>query len=69
MARQELERRLKELNMSAGEAKEYNALLAEVQAHITQLVDLFESACVFLFLYVVYACFNVDFPLFLLLFV
>lgn len=43
MARQELERRLAELNMNAGEAKEYNSLLAEVQAHISQLFDLLES--------------------------
>lgn len=44
MARQELERRLAELDMSAGEAKEYGRLLAEVEAHIAQLFDLLESA-------------------------
>ena len=43
MARKELERRLQELNMSAGEASEYNRLLTEVQAHIATLFDLLES--------------------------
>ncbi|KAI5120535.1 hypothetical protein M0805_004543 [Coniferiporia weirii] len=43
MARQELERRLKELNMSIGEAKEYSNLLAEVQEHIAELFDLLEN--------------------------
>lgn len=42
MARQELARRLEELNMTAGEAKGYGALLDAVQAHIVRLHDLFE---------------------------
>ena len=42
MARQELARRLEELNMSAAEAKGYGALLTSVQAHIAQLHDLLE---------------------------
>ena len=45
MAEQELARKLEELNMSMGEAKEYNALLGEVQSHVAQLHDLLESAC------------------------
>jgi hypothetical protein len=43
MARQELARRLEELDMSAGEAKEYGDLLSAVQSHIAQLYDLLES--------------------------
>jgi len=43
MAQQELTRRLEELNMSAGDAKEYGSLLQEVQAHIAQLHDLLEN--------------------------
>ncbi|CCM05477.1 uncharacterized protein FIBRA_07698 [Fibroporia radiculosa] len=43
MARQELARRLEELDMSAGEAKGYGALLTAVQAHIAQLHDLLEN--------------------------
>lgn len=43
MAHEELARRLEELDMSQGEAKEYGMLLAEVQAHIVQLLDLLES--------------------------
>ena len=43
MARQELARRLEELNMSAGEAKGYGSLLTAVDAHIAQLHDLLES--------------------------
>ncbi|OBZ76548.1 von Willebrand factor A domain-containing protein 8 [Grifola frondosa] len=43
MARQELARRLEELNMSAGEAKGYGSLLTAVQAHIVQLHDLLEN--------------------------
>ena len=42
MARQELTRRLEELNLTAGEAKGYGVLLDAVQAHIAQLHDLFE---------------------------
>ncbi|ETW77425.1 hypothetical protein HETIRDRAFT_156533 [Heterobasidion irregulare TC 32-1] len=42
MARQELARRLEELNMSAAEAKGYGSLLTSVQAHIAQLHDLLE---------------------------
>ncbi|TBU30306.1 AAA domain-containing protein [Dichomitus squalens] len=43
MARQELARRLEELNMSSGEAKLYGSLLAAVEGHITQLHDLLEN--------------------------
>lgn len=43
MARQELARRLEELNMSAGEAKGYGSLLNAVEGHIAQLHDLLES--------------------------
>ncbi len=43
MARQELARRLEELNMSAGEAKLYGSLLAAVEGHVAQLHDLLES--------------------------
>lgn len=43
MARQELARRLEELNMNAGEAGRYGALLTAVEAHIAQLHDLLES--------------------------
>ncbi|TFY75430.1 hypothetical protein EWM64_g8582 [Hericium alpestre] len=42
MARQELARRLEELNMSAIEAKGYGALLTAVQSHIAPLHDLLE---------------------------
>ena len=42
LARQELERRLEELNMSAAEAKGYGVLLEAVQGHIAQLFDLLE---------------------------
>ena len=43
MAREELKRRLEELDMSAGEAKEYGGLLAEVEAHVNVLFELLES--------------------------
>ncbi|KZV72548.1 hypothetical protein PENSPDRAFT_674901 [Peniophora sp. CONT] len=43
MAKAELARRLEELNMSAGEAKEYAGLLTAVQAHIAGLLDLLEN--------------------------
>ncbi|KAH9924969.1 AAA domain-containing protein [Epithele typhae] len=43
MARQELARRLEELNLSAGEAKGYGSLLNAVDGHITQLHDLLEN--------------------------
>ncbi|CAL1709976.1 unnamed protein product [Somion occarium] len=43
MARQELARRLEELNMNVGEAKGYGALLESVQAHIVRLYDLLEN--------------------------
>ncbi|KAI1792782.1 AAA domain-containing protein [Ganoderma leucocontextum] len=43
MARQELARRLEELNMSAGEAKLYGSLLAAVEGHVAQLHDLLEN--------------------------
>lgn len=42
LARQELQRRLEELNMSVSEAKGYGALLEAVQGHIAQLFDLLE---------------------------
>ncbi|KAI0327509.1 hypothetical protein GY45DRAFT_1355662 [Cubamyces sp. BRFM 1775] len=42
MARQELARRLEELNMSAGEAKGYGVLFTAVEGHIAQLHDLLE---------------------------
>ena len=43
MARQELARRLEELDMSSGDARGYSQLLTAVQAHIAQLHDLLES--------------------------
>lgn len=43
MAREELARRLEELNMSAREAKGYSSLLAAVDSHIARLHDLLES--------------------------
>lgn len=43
MARQELARRLEELNMTNAEAKGYGALLEAVQSHIAILFDLLES--------------------------
>ena len=43
MAREELKRRLEELDMSAGEAKEYGGLLAEVETHVNVLFELLES--------------------------
>lgn len=42
MARQELQRRLDELDMSVSEAKMYGTLLAATQAHMTSLLDLLE---------------------------
>ncbi|KAJ7616381.1 AAA domain-containing protein [Mycena polygramma] len=42
MARQELQRRLEELDMSAGEAAGYGQLLAATQAHMVSLYDLLE---------------------------
>lgn len=42
MARQELARRLEELDMSAAEARGYGALLEAVQGHVAQLFDLLE---------------------------
>jgi von Willebrand factor A domain-containing protein 8 len=42
LAREELNRRLEELNMSPGDAKAYGALLTAVQAHIASLLDLLE---------------------------
>ncbi|KAJ6597514.1 AAA domain-containing protein [Mycena vulgaris] len=42
MARQELQRRLEELDMSAGEAAGYGQLLAATQAHMVSLHDLLE---------------------------
>ena len=43
MARQELARRLEELDMKAVDARTYGALLTAVEAHIAQLHDLLES--------------------------
>ncbi|THH30493.1 hypothetical protein EUX98_g3701 [Antrodiella citrinella] len=43
LARQELARRLEELNMSNAEAKGYGALLEAVQSHIALLFDLLEN--------------------------
>lgn len=42
MAREELKRRLEELNMSSAEARGYGVLLEAVQGHIAQLFDLLE---------------------------
>lgn len=42
MARQELQRRLEELDMSHSEAKGYGQLLSATQAHIASLLDLLE---------------------------
>jgi von Willebrand factor A domain-containing protein 8 len=42
MARQELERRLDELNMSLADSEVYGRLLTSVQAHIASLYDLLE---------------------------
>jgi hypothetical protein len=47
MARQELQRRLEELNMGIGESEVYGALLTAVQAHIASLYDLLERASLF----------------------
>ena len=43
MARQELARRLEELDMKVSEAKGYGALLSAVESHIATLHDLLES--------------------------
>lgn len=43
MAQKELERKLKELNMTIHDAKGYGLLLDAVQSHISSLVDLLES--------------------------
>ena len=42
MARQELQRRLEELDMSSAEARGYGELLAATQAHMLSLHDLLE---------------------------
>lgn len=42
MARQELQRRLEELDMSHSEAKGYAILLSATQAHMASLLDLLE---------------------------
>lgn len=42
MARQELQRRLEELDMSALQAEGYSALLAATQTHMASLLDLLE---------------------------
>lgn len=46
MARKELEARLAKLNMTSAGAESYGALLTAVHAHIAQLRDLLERACV-----------------------
>lgn len=43
MARQELARRLEELDLKVSEAKGYGALLGAVESHIATLHDLLES--------------------------
>lgn len=42
MARQELQRRLEELDMSHSEAKGYGQLLSATQVHMASLLDLLE---------------------------
>jgi hypothetical protein len=42
MARQELQRRLEELDMSPSQAKGYGELLSATQAHMASLLDLLE---------------------------
>lgn len=42
MARQELQRRLEELDMSALQAEGYSALLTATQTHMASLLDLLE---------------------------
>lgn len=42
MARQELQRRLEELDMTAAEAKGYSQLMKSTQAHMLSLLDLLE---------------------------
>jgi hypothetical protein len=48
MAREELKRRLEELNMSAADAKGYGQLLMGVDAHIHSLHDLLERMSIVL---------------------
>jgi len=43
MAKEELARRLEELNLSVGDAATYDRLLSSVQSHVAQLHDLLES--------------------------
>ena len=45
MAREELARRLEELNLSASDAAMYDRLFSSVQSHVAQLHDLLESTC------------------------
>ena len=45
MAREELARRLEELNLSTSDAAMYGRLLSSVQSHVAQLHDLLESTC------------------------
>ena len=45
MAREELARRLEELNLSTADAVIYDRLLSSVQSQIAQLHDLLESEC------------------------
>lgn len=51
MARQELQRRLEELDMSAAEAKGYGELLTATNAHMLSLHDLLEREFPFMGLY------------------
>lgn len=45
MARQELQRRLEELDMTAAEAAGYGEILNRTQAHMAALHDLLERRC------------------------
>lgn len=47
MARQELQRKLDELDMTISEAKGYSQLLAATQGHTVSLLDLLESTYTF----------------------
>jgi von Willebrand factor A domain-containing protein 8 len=48
MARQELERRLEELNMSSYDARGYGRILSAVETHIASLHDLLEREFFFM---------------------
>ena len=49
MARQELQRRLEELDMSPAEARSYGELLAATQTHMLSLHDLLERELYYVF--------------------